>query len=114
MWATLVSNACGPASLELMRGSLRETPEGPGRGTDRAKQGHVRQVLQEHCLAAGVAERYLPVRVLVAGAGEVLGAAVADGVGQRDADQRRGGQAQVAIQRHGELVGPGKRGVPGP
>src|SRR5580700_586959 len=107
MWATLVSNAGGPASVELMRGSLRERPAARRRGTDRAKQGHVRQVLEEHCLAAGVAERYLPVRVLVAGAGEVLGAAVAHGVGQRDPDQRRRGQAQVAIQRDRELVGPG-------
>src|ERR1700691_1746279 len=111
MWATLVSNAGGPASLELMRGSLRERPATHGRGTDRAKQGHVRQVLQEHRLAAGVTERYLPVRVLVAGSGEVLGAAVADGVGQRDADQRRGGQAQVTIQRHGALIGAGQRAV---
>ena len=58
-----------------------------------------------------VAQRDAPVRVLVAGAGDVLRPGVADRVGQRDADQQGGRLAQVAVERHGELASDG--GWPG-
>ncbi len=62
-------------------------------------------------MAVAVAERDPPVRVLVAGPGDVLRPAVADRVRERDTDEPGLGAGQVGVERHGELVRAGQRPV---
>ncbi len=89
-----------PVAVEKVRQAVHQRA-GHRRG---ARGGE--HVLEQHRLLVGAGQRHPPVGVLVGGARLVLGAPVADRVGERDAAQPRRGQRQVAVQRRGSRPRP--------
>ena len=72
-----------------------------------AARGSVKTSSSSSFSPSGPAQRHPPVRVFVGGARLILGAQVADGVGQRQRQQPRRRAAQIPVQRADHLVDAG-------
>jgi hypothetical protein len=88
----------------------RATTTGGGDGHRRAQDlrereqpSVVEEVLEQHHVAGRVAQRHLPVGVLLVGARLVLGAPLPHRVGERDTEEHRGGLRDQHVQRLDEL-----------
>ena len=73
-------------------------------GRQQAAQPHVaRQILDQDDLARAVSQGDLPVRVLLVGAGLILGPPLADAVDEGDPDQCGGGAHDVTVEGFDDL-----------
>ena len=96
-----VARALRCQARDRQAGRDRPVPDRADRGRHQRIGG---QLLGQHGPAVGTAQRDPPVRVLGAGARQVLRPALPHRLGQRHADQRGRGPGQVAVQADGELV----------
>ena len=89
------------AGAQFRHGSLRIRGRSPRRSASARSAARAvgEHVLEQQRRAVRTGQRHPPVRVLVGGARLVLGAHVADRIGQRQREQPRRGPAQVAVQR---------------